>query len=259
MGKRKSGGARKIIRSPLIYPGGKARKSPEISSYFPRDLKETCAPFLGGGIEIQLAHLGVQAYASDIFEPLVNFWRVQKKQPKALAERARRYFPLHEGQFNDLKTAFAYVNDPLTRAVVFFVVNRASFSGLTFSVSESATHKQFTKNSIDYVETFRCENLHFQSLGYERALAKHPGKFAYLDPPYNFDGRLYGVNGELHTNFDHDRLAKVLRKRENWVMSYNNDAYIRELYKGLRIEEIDFWHTASGKIKRITDILIINR
>jgi len=43
---------------------------------------------------------------------------------------------------------------------------------------------------------------------------------------------LYGVDGNLHDSFDHEKLHNLLTNRSDWVMSYNDCEEIREMYKG---------------------------
>jgi DNA adenine methylase len=57
--------------------------------------------------------------------------------------------------------------------------------------------------------------------------------FIYLDPPYYSvaESRLYGRRGELHLNFDHERLRGVLGQTSHkWLLTYDDCDYIRERY-----------------------------
>lgn len=77
-------------KSLLRYPGGKNRAVSTIFSLIPKHEKILCSPFLGGG-SIELAsttRMIVRAY--DLFEPLVNFWIVLLKDPKALAKEVKK-------------------------------------------------------------------------------------------------------------------------------------------------------------------------
>ena len=46
---------------------------------------------------------------------------------------------------------------------------------------------------------------------------------------------LYGERGSTHKDFDHERLAEEIKKKNNWVMSYNPHPEILELYKDYEI------------------------
>ena len=66
-----------------------------------------------------------------------------------------------------------------------------------------------------------------------------PHTLFYCDPPYLGAERYYNHSG---VNFDremHQKLAYTLRNiKGRFIISYNNDEFIRSLYKGFVIEEI---------------------
>ena len=60
------------------------------------------------------------------------------------------------------------------------------------------------------------------------------GVFVFLDPPYYTatKSKLYGRNGILHTSFNHRLLFETLKDNShNWLITYDNSEYIKELYK----------------------------
>ena len=64
--------------------------------------------------------------------------------------------------------------------------------------------------------------------------------FIFLDPPYYSATKsaLYGKKGQLHKTFDHERFAETLKKTQhNWLITYDDSPYIRELF--------DFGHITS--------------
>ena len=226
----------------LRYPGGKSRAVNQILEYIPNKqelpIEEMVSPFLGGGsVELACAHkLGVKVYGSDSFDPLINFWEQAKKDPVELSKHVSIYHPLEKSTFYSLQRSYRTLQKPMFKAAVFFVLNRSSFSGLTFAGGMSPHHPRFTKSSIDRLKNFKADGVSVECLDYKDALKKHPDKFAYLDPPYCNGSKLYGYKGELQSDFDHEELAKVLSKRERWLLSYNDCAYIRYLYKDYYVE-----------------------
>ena len=76
--------------------------------------------------------------------------------------------------------------------------------------------------------------------------------FIFLDPPYYSASRsaLYGKNGHLHKNFEHERLAAVMKNTNHkWLMTYDNSEYIRELYS---FAHIFTWELTYG-MRNVTD------
>ena len=68
---------------------------------------------------------------------------------------------------------------------------------------------------------------------------------------------LYGVSGNLHKGFEHERLHSVLSTRDRWVMSYNDCEQIREMYKDYEITTAE-WSYGMNKSKKSSEIIITN-
>ena len=60
----------------------------------------------------------------------------------------------------------------------------------------------------------------------------------------------------MHENFNHEKLFQVLKKRKNWIMTYNNCDYIRDLYKNYEIREVK-WSYGMNTSKESSEIVII--
>jgi DNA adenine methylase len=82
----------------------------------------------------------------------------------------------------------------------------------------------------------------------------------FLDPPYYLGkkSKLYGNNGDLHENFDHQRLYECVKTKNNWLMTYNDCDYIRDLYKDFKIIKVN-WTYGMNTSKKSSEIVIINK
>jgi DNA adenine methylase len=246
-------------KSPLQYPGGKSRAVKYLLPLFPKNLKEVISPFLGGGsLELMLAAQGISIKGFDIFEPLVEFWQCLLTQPFLLANEVEKYFPLSKEKFYEIQSQHAILTDKLSRAAVFFVLNRCSFSGLTFSGGMSPGHPYFTKTIIDRVRYFYNPLLEVEIADFETSLNRFPDAFAYLDPPYLTKNYLYGARGNMHKNFDHHRLAFTIKERPSWILSYNNCTEIRKIYKNHFILTPKWTYTMSSN-KNSNELVIFSR
>ena len=80
----------------------------------------------------------------------------------------------------------------------------------------------------------------------------------FLDPPYYLEknSKLYGNNGDMHEKFDHEKLHKYLTNKKNWLMTYNNCDYIKNLYNGFKIIDTT-WTYGMNKSKESSEIVII--
>lgn len=249
-----------ITKSLLRYPGGKTRGVTLLLEYFPQNLTELVSPFFGGGsLEFALADRGVRIYGYDNFYPLANFWRCALTKPVELAEHIAGYYPLSKPAFYEMQaTLDTYKYKNLAYAARFFVLNRASFSGATCSGGMSPDHPRFTPSAIARVKAFSAPLVTVKKRDFSYALVKQPNLFAYLDPPYLIPAKLYGYKGAGQSAFDHQCLRKILGKRKNWILSYNDSEAIRELYKGFDIVALDWkYGMTKEKSKTTKEILII--
>jgi DNA adenine methylase len=245
-------------RSPLRYPGGKTRGVEIISGYFPAGTSEVLSPFFGGGsVELYLAARGIKVTGYDLFSPLVEFWQCLCKDPARLAEEVSTFFPLPKEKFYRLQQTQTQFKTKLKRAAVYYVLNRSSFSGATLSGGMSPGHPRFTLSSIERLRKFFNPNFTVEQSHFAHSLQANPRLMAYLDPPYLIKSSLYGRKGDAHKDFDHEELAKILRKRKAWLLSYNDCDEIRKLYKGYPIVTPN-WKYGMSAQKNSKEVLIIN-
>lgn len=253
------GGQKYYPRSPLRYPGGKNRAIKSIYSIIPIKETKLCSPFLGGG-SLELACTPtMKVHGSDIFQPLVTFWKVLLENSNQLADRVAQYLPIFtRTEFYALQKRFLHLDSDLETAAAFYVLNRSSFSGTTLSGGMSPDHPRFTESSIQRLRDFKVTNFEVRCADYRDVIPKHDDWFLYLDPPYKIDQQLYGINGNTHKGFDHGALAALLLKRERWIMSYNDCEEIRKLYPRHKILSVD-WAYGMAADKTSNEILILSR
>jgi len=246
---------KKDPKSPLRYAGGKSRGVMEISNFIPQETKEICSPFLGGGsIELACANNGIQVFGYDNFKPLVEFWQCLLTDRIKLAEIIRKYHPLSKKKFYELQ--IQYTKSKYKRAAIFYVLNRSSFSGTTLSGGMSPNHPRFTISSIQRIENFETENLHVEQADFKESIKKSKHILLYLDPPYMINQKLYGNKGNLQ-NFDHEGLADILHKRDNWILSYNDCDYIHKLYEGYHFHYPQ-WKYCMSNNKNSNEVLVMS-
>ena len=258
------------MKSLLRYPGGKSRALKHIIPYFPKDMTEMVSPFFGGGsIEIHYAAKGVRVHGYDSFEPLVNFWQHVLDDPKGLAYMLEEMFhPCTKDSFKQYQRKQGWTHMDNThmlwremRACMYYALNRSSFSGATLSggYSQQAADKRFTQSSIDRLRDFSCPFLTVKQADFADSLRRHDDEtFIYADPPYLLENStLYGERGSTHKDFDHQRFAEEIKKKNNWVISYNPHPEILELYKDYKIVYPE-WTYGMSSDKKSKEVLILN-
>ena len=251
-----------IVKSPLRYPGGKSRAVKIISKLIPNDVKCICSPFFGGGsLEIHCAQNGIRVYGYDTFGPLVDFWQVLLKNPAKLAEMAAKFHPLSKEKFYGLQKSQLESKSKLERATIFYVLNRTSFSGSTLSGGMASggidNNPRFTKSLIQKLGAFQLRNLTVSKMDFKKSIPRHKNALLYLDPPYLIQSKLYGKKGELQKNFDHNGLLKILKKRDSWILSYNDSKEIRNMYLDYKIVRPD-WKYGMSNNKKSREIVIVS-
>jgi len=256
-------------KSPLRYPGGKTRAckiiEQELIKYTDLTKYSTIkSPFFGGGsFEFFLQNkYGLEIIANDKFKPLYQFWQSAKTEKQPLCTLLTSLRPCSKEKFKEYRECIMELSDPLTQAAQYFTINRCSFSGATLSggFSQQSANKRFTESSIVRVQNLDLSKASFYNQDFTTFLAMdHSDALVFLDPPYYLEkgSKLYGKNGDMHESFAHDSLAKLLKKKNNWILCYNDCAYIRDLYKENTIVSVD-WSYGMNKTKKSSEILILS-
>ena len=253
----------KAYKTPLRYPGGKSRACTKMDPYFPDlgDYKEYREPFLGGGsvaIHVTKKYPTVKVWVNDLYEPLVNFWKVLQSDGQKIRDelvQLKYRHPEPTAAKNLFLEAKEYLNneaqsEPFHRAVSFYVINKCSFSGLTESSSFSAqaSDSNFSMRGIDKLPGYSeiIKNWEITNLSYDKLLDEGSEKtaFLYLDPPYDIKDNLYGKKGSMHKGFDHDLFASDCDSCSmDCLISYNADQLVKDRFKDWNAGEFDLTYT----------------
>jgi len=252
----------KSLKTPLRYPGGKSRATKKIGPYIPdlRDYDEFREPFLGGGsvsLYVIKKYPDIKIWVNDLYEPLVNFWQQLQQNGHELRLqlmqlKSRYPEPLSaKGLFLSSKEYLEHNNeDPLWRAVSFYIINKCSFSGLTesSSFSSQASDSNFSMKGILKLEGYTqlIRNWEITNHSYEKLLDEGSEKnaFVYLDPPYDIKDNLYGKKGSMHKRFDHDQFATDCDDCSmNCLISYNSDQLVMDRFKSWNAAEFELTYT----------------
>lgn len=241
----------KLLKTPLRYPGGKSRAAAQLYNWFPQGIKEYREPFLGGGsmaLYFSQLHPEVPVWVNDKYEYLYNFWCVLQdsgdelsdvlyaiKQEHSTADRARELFNNSKEEIHQA--------DPFRQAVLFWILNKCSYSGLTenSSFSETASNQNFTLRGAQNLRKYQdiIANWHITNYDYSDPLLDidpgedNDGVFIFLDPPYKIESFLYGTKASLHKDFNHQHFIDACRVcPHKWMVTYNVDEEIEKEFEG---------------------------
>lgn len=257
-------------KSPLRYPGGKTRACKKLdlimkNHFNVSEFNNLISPFFGGGsFEFYIQNnYKLNIIANDKFTPLYNFWNICKTNKEQLCiELTKKINMIDKDTFISLRKQIMEEKNILNQSIMYFIINRCSFSGATLSggFSVEASKKRFTQSSIERIRNLNLSKFNIYNLDFEKFINKHQDKqnLLFLDPPYYLEKAsiLYGNNGDMHETFDHKKLYNCLSTKQNWIMTYNNCEYIKNLYKDFKIIETS-WSYGMNKSKKSSEIVII--
>jgi DNA adenine methylase len=231
-----------VVKTPLRYPGGKSRALKTLLPIIPKQFSEYREPFMGGCsvfLAVKQHNTNKKYWLNDLNTSLHNFWRTLRDAPSLLIHEIQQI----KNNEKDGRTLYAKLvsETPLTSfddAVRFFVLNRITFSGVTEcgGYSQEAFEKRFTQSSIDRLVSVAplLIETNITNVDYEAVVnAEGDSVFLFLDPPYLSaeKSKPYGKKGSLHTNFDHERFAGVVKDcKHRWMITYDDCPKIRELF-----------------------------
>lgn len=234
-----------MLKSPLRYPGGKSKAISTILHYLPVHFCEYREAFVGGGslfVHLRQVMPDLRIWINDLNPELYRFWQsVQSNLDSLIDEVTDLKNSNLDGRmlFERLTQLEPSTLSNLERAVRFFVLNRITFSGTIESggYSEESFRKRFTDSSIARLRTLESilSDLEITCLDYSEVLLRQ-GKdvFIFLDPPYfsATKSKLYGRKGNLHTSFDHDRFARLMKDcSHQWLITYDDCPEIRNRFQ----------------------------
>lgn len=265
-----------LIKSSLRYPGGKQRIVKDIFNKVPSEFTEYREPFFGGGsvffhIKQQRNELS-NCWINDKFEPIANFWQ-QSANSSAniinIVNSLKQQYSTGKELHVRLRRDYNNLNKD-EQAAALFILNRCSFSGLTFSggYSQQAFDGRLTANSIKNISKVeplfsntKITNLDYNDLLTAPADQSNGKVFIFLDPPYDIkSSNLYGSTGNMHQSFNHIEFAENCKncKDHLWMITYNDNEHIRHLFSWANIQEIDVVYNMNSAGKKKKELVITN-
>jgi DNA adenine methylase len=244
-----------MLRSPLRWVGGKYRVREKIIAKFP---PHVCYVELFSGAAWVLFGKPPETSKSEVLNDLdgelINFWRVVKHRPAEFTEAASWLLASRE-LFEEWRQ-FPGVAGEVTRAIRFYSVLRLAFGAKRINNHFGMQRSQrpqlqwpFLRDEVEKVIE-RLRLVWLERLSWDRCLHVYDRKdtFFYVDPPY----RVKASRNYRHffTDQDHARLAdELLACKGRWLLSYNDDDFIRQLYRrrGITIETLAVRYALQGR------------
>ena len=256
----------------LRYPGGKNRLLKYLSPQLDRVVsgQDTfCDLFAGGGsvtLHVARRFPQLRLHLNDLNPSIATFWKViVGDECRRLIERVQDTVPTVE-LFRELRNA--QPSDPVEVAYKTLYVNRCSFSGLGTSPlggwsqgnEQEVGHRWNTERLCLALQAAHDLLANRTTVTQMNALdclsASGSGGF-FADPPYFMMGdELYPTSMSMA---EHIELAKCLRCKGRWVLTYDDSAVIRSLYSWASCRAVDVAYSIRGHMqawKRRQELII---
>lgn len=196
---------------------------------------------------------------NDINGDLVNFWRYIKQHPEAFVTELNQYLVSRE--MFDTFTQHEPKTE-LERAIRFYFQLSCSYGSRSKNFCIMQGYKYMPLRNLEKVKAAseRLKQVIIEKQDFEKLITRFdtPNTFFYLDPPYYTKEHLYDRE-DANPFSKHEELATILRSiKGKFLLSYNNDPYIRTLYQGFTIDEVEAQYTVSGTFQTETELLIRN-
>ncbi|MDQ8192788.1 Dam family site-specific DNA-(adenine-N6)-methyltransferase [Coraliomargarita sp. SDUM461004] len=260
---------------PLRWAGSKRKLLPEL---MPR-IQQLCTaryiePFFGSGcvffkLQPQCAVIG------DLNDNLINFYKQLKYQPRKL-HREFSTLDQNDGSYYQYRAEYNEQPEKLRRAALFLYLNRLSFNaiyrtnmrgefnvpmGTRVGALPTEDELRCASKSLKKTEIIRGD--FFRSL---RNVAE--GDFVYLDPPYDYSGRIdrgeYGVGA--FSCLDIERLGAALelidQRGAHFILSYLDTVEIATIARRWNSECVSVRRQVasfSSNRKVVDELIISNR
>lgn len=228
------------MKSFIPWIGGKSLLAKRIVSMFPDDFDRYVEVFGGGGSVLfyKDKHAPLEIY-NDANGQLVNLFRCIRFHREELQREISGYVNARE-IFDDIKEQIDMRGfTDIQRAAMFYIKIKISYGadGRTYGCNKKNISPDYLteiENRLKSGAGVVIEHKDFENLikVYDR-----PNALFYCDPPYYKAEKYY--DSEFNSE-DHQRLKRCLNAiKGRFILSYNDDDYIRELYKDFNITEAE--------------------
>lgn len=263
--------------SPLRYPGGKTKFAPHIESIIKSnqitggDYYEVYAGGAGIALKLLFNDYCKNIHINDADLAIYSFW-------KSITENTDTFIQL----VNDTKVSIdewhkqkKILNDPFNYSMTqlgfaTFFLNRTNRSGILKGgviggLKQLGNYKidaRFNKhNLIKKIKKIGdiSNKIHIYNKDAAEWLVEINNDISckdivYLDPPYYVKGQ--GLYRNFYEHDDHINIRNILNSVNfNWIVSYDNNENIREMYKNYFQQEYNINYSLQDK-KKTTEIII---
>jgi DNA adenine methylase len=248
------------------WVGGKKQLRKEIVSKFPPQTPTRYVEVCGGAgwVFFEKEKLANQLEIfNDIDSHLINLYRCIQYHPEALIKELQDILQFRELFYDYREQINTRGLTDIQRAARYFYLIKTSFGS---NKNSFATRRKRLDKALEKFDDIQIrltgvviENKDFEDL---IKLYDSEGTLFYVDPPYYKTERYYNKNGKPFLIEDHYRLKDCLSNiKGKFILSYNDDQFIRTLYNDFNIEGISRNNTLaanSTNSEKFLEVIICN-
>ena len=248
------------MNSFIAWVGGKKLLRNEICSHFPENIDRYIEVFGGAGWVLfnKEKHANCEVY-NDINSNLVNLFRCMKHHPNAILEELEYNLNSRE-LFNDYKLQLNTQGlTDIQRAVRYLYLIRSSYGAKVDHFASGKVRDTENIKDIDKIKD-RLSRVVIENKSFDELIKQYDrdGTLFYCDPPYYKTERYYDTGDFVFDEKQHINLCELLKAiKGKFILSYNNDDFIKGLYKGFNIIEVDRANSLSTEVNKVYKELII--
>lgn len=221
----------------------------KIVDRFPQEISRYIEVFGGAGwvLFTRDKHANMEIY-NDANGQLVNLFRCVKYHPNELCREIQGLCLTSRELFFDYKDQLKCRGmTDIQRAARFFIIIKTSYGSDCDSFRCSGVNLLNAVQKIADIQK-RLNRVVIENKDFENLIHQYDrdGALFYCDPPYHTTENMYEVEfGES----DHIRLRDTLREISGkFVLSYNDDDFVRNLYRDFKVEEVQRQNNLKAKI-----------
>lgn len=236
------------MNSFIGWIGGKRQLRKDILKRFPADGVSRYIEVFGGAGWVLFGKEkvpGQMEVFNDLNGDLINLYRCVKYHCEALQDELEWLLDSRETFFDYLEQRTMRGLTDIQRAARFLYGIKFSFGNDQRTFATSSKSIENTKKFLSAVK-LRLKGVVIEHRDFEPLIKTYDRKEAlfYLDPPYVGTEKYYSVGFSTE---DHQRLAELLKNiKGRFILSYNDDAFIRQLYAWCGVETIIRNNTLAG-------------
>lgn len=253
--------------APIVkWAGGKSRLLDELIARAPERYRRYFEPFVGGAA-LYFRLRPRWAVLSDANPDLINMYRCVAGNVEAIIERLERHRAAHDSDYyysvRERWNRPGGLEADVDRAAAFIYLNKTCYNGL-WRVN-SRGHFNVPVGRYDDPAIFdrlqlraaskMLQRTRLRVADYGNAVAEaEAGDFVYFDPPYHPLSDTAHFTSYTSSSFGPDdqralaQVARALVRRGCTVLVSNSDtAFVRDLYRGFRIDVVDCARAINSK------------